>query len=578
MQRTPEYSDELLRSAWSVIDEAWREMQLSPFVQSHTGTPLTQLPDVSFANAERRSKAGSSILERLDALGSCALPHELALTLRLARFRAETWSREAEWYWMVIDPEGIGCFGLFLPTAYCGGKLLNALKAQLASFDFAEAADVDRYLALVAGYGRLVDQFTERTAGQAQRGIRMPKVQVHQARALLTAFKAGARAALGVAPERLVAVGHGRFARDLESRMSACVEPAFDRALAGLSNDYLAQAPEAVGMGQFPGGEEIYAELVRLHTTLDLTPEQVHARGLERMAEIEASIDAIQSELGFAGDSAGFGARLSSDPRWRADTAERVTAIFQRYMDRLTPHLSGNFPLLPHASYGVAPLPETLQRSMTFGYYDPPRKDRDRGLYMFNPANMTKRPLFNIGALTYHELMPGHHLQLAVQHENPRDLHPLRAHSFVNAYVEGWAEYAATFAGEIGMYELPEERYGRLEMDAFLTSRLVVDTGMNVMGWSLERGRDYLRSRGRLPEAEVLTESARYSCDIPGQALAYKLGDKEILAMRERMRSAMGSRFDIKDFHRSILGPGALPLRDLGWHVNHEIDLLGRAG
>jgi uncharacterized protein (DUF885 family) len=210
---------------------------------------------------------------------------------------------------------------------------------------------------------------------------------------------------------------------------------------------------------------------------------------------------------------------------------------------------------------------------MTYGYYDPPRKDRDRGLYMFNPANMTKRPLFNIGALTYHELMPGHHLQIAVQHENPRDLHPLRAHSFVNAYVEGWAEYAATFAGEIGMYELPEERYGRLEMDAFLTSRLVVDTGMNAMGWSLDRGRDYLRSRGRLPEAEVLTESVRYSCDIPGQALAYKLGDKEILAMRERMRCAMGSCFDIKDFHRSILGPGALPLRDLGWHVNHEIDL-----
>jgi uncharacterized protein (DUF885 family) len=189
---------------------------------------------------------------------------------------------------------------------------------------------------------------------------------------------------------------------------------------------------------------------------------------------------------------------------------------------------------------------------------------------MFNASNMTKRPLFNIGALTYHELMPGHHLQIATQHENPQGLHPLRAHSFVNAYVEGWAEYAAAFAGEIGMYELPEERYGRLEMDAFLTSRLVVDTGMNVMGWSLERGREYMRAQGRLPEVEILTESVRYSCDIPGQALAYKLGDREIFAMRERMRSTLGARFNLKDFHRTILGPGALPMLDLDWHVDHE--------
>jgi uncharacterized protein (DUF885 family) len=210
---------------------------------------------------------------------------------------------------------------------------------------------------------------------------------------------------------------------------------------------------------------------------------------------------------------------------------------------------------------------------MTFGYYDAPRPHRKEGLYLFNSANLTKQALFNIGALTYHELVPGHHLHMATQVENPL-LHPFRRCCIVNAYNEGWAEYAATFAGEIGMYEQPEERYGRLVMDAFLTCRLVVDTGMNVLGWSLERARDYMRAHGGMAEAEVLTESVRYSCDLPAQALAYKLGDVQILALRDRMREALGVRFDLKEFHSAILGPGALPMPELEWHVEHEIERL----
>jgi uncharacterized protein (DUF885 family) len=175
--------------------------------------------------------------------------------------------------------------------------------------------------------------------------------------------------------------------------------------------------------------------------------------------------------------------------------------------------------------------------------------------------------------LLYHELVPGHHLHIATQQENPR-LHPFRMHNFVNAFNEGWAEYAATYAGEIGMYEEPEERYGRLVMDAFLTCRLVVDTGMNVLGWSLERARDYMRSHSGMAEAEILTESLRYSCDLPAQALAYKLGDTQILDLRERMRRALGARFEIKEFHAAVLGPGALPMPELAWHVEREIERL----
>lgn len=562
-----------LNAALQIVDDAWSELQRRPFVQLRMGVAPPRLPDVSFAEAERRSAVGRSLLRRLDSLDLSALPHDLALTLRLARFRAHTWSQEAQWYWTVLDPRGVGSFGLFLPTAYCGGYLLNYVHNQLASFSFLEPGDADRYLGLVADYARLIDQFTARTAGQTERGIYMPRVQVHQARALLAKFKSGARAALSVAPQRLAAWATTHFEQEVERRIVTQIEPAFDRALEGLAEDYFAQAPETVGIGQYPGGAELYAELVKLHTTLELTPEQVHARGLERMAEIEASMSAIRDELGFKGNGAAFLTHLNQDPRWRADTVEGVTAVFQRYIDRLKPHLSDYFSTLPQASYGVAPLPEALQGSMTFGYYDPPRSDRRQGRYLFNGSNLTQQPLFNLGALTYHELMPGHHLHLASQQEN-EGLHPFRAHSFVTAYIEGWAEYAATLAGETGLYEYPEERYGRLVMDAFLTCRLIVDTGMNVLGWSLERARDYMRAHSGMGETEIRTESIRYSCDYIGQALAYKLGDTQILALRERMRRALGAHFDLKDFHAAILEPGALPLPDLEWHVEYEIERL----
>jgi uncharacterized protein (DUF885 family) len=149
--------------------------------------------------------------------------------------------------------------------------------------------------------------------------------------------------------------------------------------------------------------------------------------------------------------------------------------------------------------------------------------------------------------------------------------------SFNNAFNEGWAEYAATFAGEIGLYAEPAERYGRLMMDAFLTCRLVVDTGMNALGWSLEQAREYLREHGHMSEAEVCSETVRYSCDIPAQSLAYKLGDTFLVNLRERMRGRLGERFDVRAFHDAVLRPGALPLPLVATNVDRATETLAGA-
>ncbi len=560
-------------AALRLASDAWEEVRRSPFVQQSLGAPLTRLPDLSFAEAARRAAVGKDLLARLDGIEIDRLPHDLALTLRLVRFRATTWSREADWYWTVVDPMGIGFFGLFLPTAYCGGFLLTTIRPALASFRFDSAGDLDRYLALIADYARLVDQMTERTVGQAERGIVMPRPQLAQATALVAGLRAQARGLWAVAPDRLGAVKGAGFLTEIGRRLEAEVEPAFDRLADALGGEYAARAPESVGIGQYPGGQEVYAELVRLHTTMDLTAEQVHQLGHERMARIQAEMKAIRDEVGFTGDSKAFLARLDQDPRWRADTSDGVAAVFRRYMERIKPAYASAFAAGPNAGHDVAPLPEALQASMTFGFYDVPKPGRPVGLYLFNPANLTKTSLFTVGSLTYHELIPGHHHHLASQQEN-RGLHPLRVHSFVNAFNEGWAEYAATLAGELGMYPEPEERYGRLAMDAFLTCRLVVDTGMNALGWTLEQARAYLRANSAMAETEVRSETIRYSCDIPAQSLAYKLGDGKMLEYRDRMRARMGPRFSLPTFHAAVIDAGALPLPDLDWHLERETERL----
>jgi len=541
-------------AASRIVDDAWQELSRAFYIQRQIGSGLTRLPDVSFAEAQRRGTVGHKLLTRLDELPAVELPRDLRLTLQLVRFRAQTWVREAEEYWTIIDPTGIGFVGLFLPTAYCGGWLLSGVHSELAAFSFGQSGDLDRYLGLIADYSRLIDQFSERTAGQAERGMWMPKAQVAQARALLQGLKQGARAALDVAPERLGALRAVHFRQELETRLVEQVEPAFDRALQGLSNDYLEQAPDAVGLGQYRDGARVYAELVRFHTTLDMDLQEIHALGTQRIAAIEAQMSALRAECAFAGNNAAFVAHLNTDAQWRVDTADEVAARFQLYLQRMERKFDALFDAAPRAGYGVAALSKALQKSMTFGFYD-----RAQGIYRFNADNLARNALFTVAALTYHELIPGHHLHLASQRENEA-LHPLRQHSSLMAYNEGWAEYAATLAGEAGLYEQPEERYGRLLMDAFLTSRLVVDTGLNALGWPLERATQYLREHSALSENEITSEVIRYSCDIPAQALAYKIGEIKILGLRERMSKALGPRFDLKEFHRLVLAPGALPL------------------
>jgi uncharacterized protein (DUF885 family) len=566
--------DDNLGRALRLLSDVWDTLRQSPATQQQMDGVMSRLPDLSLNGAQARSTAAKELLDRMQGLDEEALPHGVQVALRQARYRLSNVAVEARWYWMVIDPLGIGFFGMFAPSAYCGGHLLNAVFRSLQAATFTHAGDSDRYLGLVADLAGMVDQMTERTLGQSERGMRIPKPQLPAARGIVTALMNQSRRVIPVQVARLSQdESSTTFSREVQRRIDDLVVPAFERFAAVLSPEYEQRAPDEVGLGQYPGGAEIYAELVKRHTTTDLTPAQVHDIGMRRMAQIEDEMRELRATAGLADDPAAYLARAHADPRFSATSTEGVASVFRRYIDRLEPVLDQAFHSRPGAQYGVAALPEALEASMTFGYYDLPRNGDAVGRYMFNARNLRRQQLMNIASLTYHELVPGHHLHLASQNEN-QALLPVSRYSFVNAYNEGWAEYAATLAGELGMYAEPEERYGRLIMDAFLTSRLVADTGMNAFGWSLEKARDYMREFSSMSEDEVRSESLRYSCDLPAQALAYKLGDTEMLRLRENMRSRLNDRFDLRDFHAAVLSAGALPMQDLAWHLDATIDRL----
>ena len=326
---------------------------------------------------------------------------------------------------------------------------------------------------------------------------------------------------------------------------------AFARILGDLAADERAGG-EGVGIGQYPGGADCYAGLVALHTGLDLTAEQLHAAGL---AETERITDRIRGELGIA-DEAAYRAALAADPGTYAASPAGMERVFQAHIDRVLPELPRWFSRLPAAPLGLRPLDPELG-GLTYGYYQPPARTGG-GYYHYNTSNLRDRPLLQAASVIYHEGLPGHHLQMSLLAENTA-LHPIRREQTglrtfaLTGYGEGWAEYAAGLCEQIDLYTGLRDRYGRMTSERFFAARMAADTGLNVLGWSLDRAAACLRDSGFMSEAEIASELLRYAVDDPGQALAYQAGHQYLRELR--------GTGDIREFHDAVLASGPLPLR-----------------
>ena len=477
--------------------------------------PVEHLPDVTFAEAQRNADFARTLLRRLDAVEPAN--EEEWLTAAIIRSNSERAIEDVPlfWYRSPATPYHTPLFAVH-----------NALQ---------RIPDRTRPLAEMP---RFVDDLLGVLREQERRGIRVPKDEIPAVREMLDG-------------------------------LATSMSPEIERLRAHFDDAYVARAPAGVGLSQYPGGAEAYRAFVRQETTTSLTPEAIHEVGLREIAHIDGELDAIRHEVGFSGSLADFRTFLKTDARFFATTPEEVGERLMSHVRRIEPHMPRFFARMPRAPYGVKRLDPEFEAA-TFGYFQVPTADDPVGRYHFNGSQLSERNLLPAAALIAHELIPGHHFQIARQEEN-ESLPMLRRQAFETAYQEGWGEYAAYLGTEMGLYANPYDRAGRLMMDAMLSTRLVVDTGMNALGWPRQRAMDFMREHTMLSDTEIATETLRYAADIPAQALAYKIGSMKMIELRSLAQRELGPRFDVRQFHEWIIGSGAMPLDLLEEHVRHEI-------
>ncbi len=326
-----------------------------------------------------------------------------------------------------------------------------------------------------------------------------------------------------------------------------------------LREDYLPRAPETLGLVHRPGGRELYAFLVRGYTTTDMTPDEVHQLGLREVARIRARMDTEMRAAGWTGDFAGFLAFLRSDPQFYAPTREDLLEKASEMAKRADDGLPALFGTLPRTPYGVRPVPAEIEANYTTGRYFPGSMENGvAGGYMVNTSALDQRPLYELPALTLHEAVPGHHLQIALQQEAEAGPY-FRRSVDVTAFTEGWGLYAEFLGEEMGFYRTPYERFGRLSYEMWRACRLVADTGIHWLGWDIEQARACFRDNSALAPLNIETELQRY-IGWPGQATAYKIGEIRLREIRSRAERELGDRFDVRRFHDALLVDGPLPL------------------
>jgi uncharacterized protein (DUF885 family) len=549
--------------------ESWwqRQLETDLGLRLRQGLRMERLGRVTEESVRRECEFARGIVARLRAVPAEQLAHEDWLTMRILAWEANAAVEEGEHYWQGFTVTPYAMRGI-LKSPFPSLKIVHdGFRART----FAGAADLAGYLALLREYPRLVGEHQTRLEGQARRGIRIPADQIDQTVPILRPFAQPAESSLfAVAEDRLGRIEPARraaFRREVAKVVEESVNPAILRLAAALDGDYRARAPKGVGLGQYPGGDAYYRHLVRLHTTLDLTPEQIHETGLAEVEAIAARMAAVRERIGFRGTVAEYHRGLASDPRFLAKTPDEVGARLMSFVEVLRPRLSEFFGRMPRAPYGVKRLDPALEGSMTYGYYQKPSASETSGFYYYNGSDLGQRSQIDAAALIAHELVPGHHFQMALQRET-ESLPAFRRETLPTAFIEGWGLYSSLLAADMGLYNDPHDEYGLLVMDSFLTTRLVVDTGMNALGWSRERAGQFMKENTLQSDEQVRTETLRYAADIPGQALAYRTGARKLVELREKARRALGPRFDVRRFHDAVIGSGAMPLSVLEEHVD----------
>jgi uncharacterized protein (DUF885 family) len=360
-------------------------------------------------------------------------------------------------------------------------------------------------------------------------------------------------------PSDLVEDDRRRLAEAAKSAISGVFNPALKKLDSFIKGTYLPACPQQIGASSLPNGEVYYQYSIRKHTTTDLTAEEIYEIGKGEVARIHKEMESIINQVGFKGSFAEFLSFLRTDKRFYYTNPDDLVAGYSYIAKRADGKLPELFAELPRTPYGVRVIPDYEAPAQTTAYYQPGAADGSRsGLYMLNTYKLDTRPKYEMEALTLHESVPGHHLQIARAQEL-KGLPDFRRNAGYTAYVEGWGLYAESLGTEMGFYSDPYSKFGQLTYEMWRACRLVVDTGMHQFGWSRQQAIDFMKDNTAKTENDIIVEIDRYIV-WPGQALAYKIGELKIKELREKARRELGTKFDVRRFHNAVLDDGPLPL------------------
>lgn len=545
----------------AITDRVWEfDMAENPLRATATGDHRfnDRLPSESIEDQIRRQKQYQQFITEVEAIDRAKLDrsNQINFDIFVQLLRDRVTEDEFETY--------------LIPITNREGFHLDFVEAP-NKFPFNTVKDYENYVARLHAFRGYVTQNIELMREGLKKGITLPsevlgglldRVNPHivddpSVSLLFAPFKKF--------PERVNESDRERLAQAAKQAISQSVVPAFRDLKDFFANEYLPGARGTTGALALPNGREFYRYRVKHFTTLDVSPEQIHETGLSEVKRIRAEMAQVMKRAKFEGDHSAFIKFLRTDERFypknKAELLEK-TAFVLKKIDGQLPSL---FKTLPRTPYGIKEVPEYIAPKTTTAYYNPPAGDGSRaGFYFVNTYNLKSRPLFEVEALSLHEAVPGHHLQIALQQE--LNLPKYRRFAGFTVFVEGWGLYSERLGLETGFYEDPYSDFGRLSYEMWRACRLVVDTGIHYLGWTRKQAIDFMAENTALSIHNIEAEVDRYIA-WPGQAVAYKMGELKIRELRTKAEKELAGKFDVREFHDVVLGSGAVPLKILEENV-----------
>jgi uncharacterized protein (DUF885 family) len=446
---------------------------------------------------------------------------------------------------------------------------------------FATLADYETGLQRLDGFGGYLENTVARLREGRAAGILQPRIIVENVLKQVDAVLAQPieastfYAAIRRLPESFAAADRTRLTAAYHAKIETRVYGGYRLWQRYLRDEYLPVALPAPGRWAMKGGLELYAAELARHTTTSMAASEIHALGLSEVARIRGEMEMVRQKLGFAGDLRALFAHVRSDPRFYCKTPDELLGRFREIEARIWLGMPRLFHNRPKAPFQVAPLPALGDQRGT-GYYRPgPADGKTPGTLFFNMSMLGSRPIPTLETLTLHEGIPGHHFQITLARENGA-LPPLLRYGSNTAYAEGWGLYAESLGRELGMFTDPWQWFGHLDMEMLRAVRLVVDTGIHARRWSRQAAIDYMLENTSMAPGDVAVEIDRY-ISFPGQACAYKIGQLTLQQLRQAAAAALGTRFDVRDFHAQVLDTGALPMTVLKAKITAWIATAARA-